>query len=333
MILITGGTGMVGAHLLLHLTKSEIPVRAIYRNKKRIQRTKHLFDLCEHADLFYKIEWVKADITDIPALENAFEGIDFVYHCAAVISFNAKDTSALRKANIEGTANMINLSIDFGIKKFCYVSSIAALGETLSHDRIISEKSDWNPELFHSDYAISKYGGEMEVWRGTQEGLKVIVVNPGVIFGKGFGFEGSGEFFAKALKNFPFYTNGTTGVVSASDVVKVMISLMDSNIENERFTLVSENLPYRRIMNFCAQLLNKRQPHIYASPFSCSLAWRLDRAISACTGKKRSFTRAMAKASHSNYIYSNTKIKETIGFEFESHQVFLPKVLSSLSLL
>lgn len=332
MILITGGTGLVGAHLLLFLLKQEKPVRAIYRHQERIQRTKHFFDLCGCSDLFSEIEWVQADITDIPALETAFAGIEYVYHCAAVVSFNAKNAAAMRKVNIEGTANMVNLSIDFGIKKFCYVSSIAALGETLSNDRIITEKSAWNPALFHSDYAISKYGGEMEVWRGTQESLQVIVVNPGVIFGKGFGFEGSGEFFLKTLKNFPFYTHGKTGVVSANDVVQIMILLMDSDIVNERFTVVSENIPYRQIMNFCANALDKRKPHIYASPFSCSLAWRLDAVISACTGKKRSFTQAMAKAAHADFVYDNHKIRQTIGFQFEPHEVFLPEILAALSL-
>ena len=241
MILVTGGTGLVGAHLLLQLTANETEIRAIYRNEKNIRKTQSLFQLYGKEAQFHKIQWMEGDIIDVPSLEKAFQGVTHVYHCAALISYNPKDENKLRKTNIEGTANIVNFCIDYKVSKLCHVSSIAALGDLKPNETIITEETEWNPEHYHSDYAISKYGAEMEIWRGQQEGLNVVIVNPGVIFGAGFWQQGSGMFFSAVQKGFPFYTNGTTGYVSATDVASVMIQLMNSNISGERFSVIAEN--------------------------------------------------------------------------------------------
>lgn len=195
MILVTGGTGLVGATLLLHLTENEAKVTAIYRNLSKTERVKTFFKHQNKSQNFDKINWIEADILDIPSLEKAFSNIDTVYHCAALISFDPKDEALLRKTNIEGTANIVNFCIDKKVKKLCHVSSIAALGDLKEHEKIVSEATEWNPEVFHSDYAISKYGAEMEVWRGFKEGVEVVIVNPGVVFGSLLWEEGSGAFF------------------------------------------------------------------------------------------------------------------------------------------
>jgi len=108
MNLITGGTGLVGAHLLLHLLQNGEAVRALYRNEKSIQKTVSLFNETGNSKWIDKIEWVLGDITDIPSLENAFQGVSQVYHCAALISFTCSDDEVLRKTNIECTANVVN---------------------------------------------------------------------------------------------------------------------------------------------------------------------------------------------------------------------------------
>lgn len=324
MKLITGGTGLLGSHLLLHLLQEQKQVvRAIYRKEERISKTKNFFDLNLASDLFNLIEWVKADITDVPSLEVAFENITHVYHCAAFISFLPKDEKQMRKTNIEGTANMINLSIDNRIQKFCHVSSIAALGETLTTDQPITELTNWNPELYHNDYSITKYGGEMEVWRGTQEGLNVVIVNPGIIFGNGFKNEGSDEFFQKIEKGFPFYTKGRVGIVSAKDTVKAMVLLMNSDIVNEKFTIVSDNVTYRELFDYIAELVHKKKPSLYIAPSILTIAWKLDAFISYITPKKRSFTRSIAQASSSQYLYDNAKIQSQLSFTFIPYQTYL----------
>jgi nucleoside-diphosphate-sugar epimerase len=316
MILVTGGTGLVGAHLILHLVENGEAVRAIYRDAKTIEKTKSLFSLYKKESLFEKIDWIQANIIDVPSLEIAFENVKYVYHCAALISFNPKDEDLLRKTNIEGTANIVNFCIAKNVKKLCFVSSIAALGDLKENEKTITEETEWNPEKPHSDYAISKYGAEMEIWRGQQEGLNSVIVNPGVILGPRIWEQGSGILFKKIEKGFPFYTKGMTGFIAVTDVVKIAVELMKSEVINERFTLVAQNIVFRDLFNSIADALNVKRPTIYASPFLIEIFWRIDWLLSTIFRWKRKLNRATSKSSYSKNLYSNEKIKNTLRTQF-----------------
>ena len=321
MVLVTGGTGLVGSHLLLHLIENGESVRAIYRNLENIQKTKDLFLLYKKEALFEKISWIQADIIDVSSLEMAFENVDYVYHCAALISFDPKDEDALRKNNIEGTANIVNFCIAKNVKKLCFVSSIAALGDLKENEKIITEETEWNPEKPHSDYAISKYGAEMEIWRGQQEGLNSVIVNPGVILGPRIWKQGSGMLFKKIENGFPFYTKGTSGFIAVIDVVKIAVLLMKSDIKNERFTLIAQNIVFQDLFNSIADALIVKRPSIYVSPLLTRFLWRIDWFISAIFRSKRKLDRATAQASYSKNHYSNEKITKVLGTEFlDIHQ-------------
>ncbi|MBP6584122.1 MAG: NAD-dependent epimerase/dehydratase family protein [Flavobacterium sp.] len=326
MNLVTGGTGLVGAHLLLQLLEKGEKVRALFRSEKSIQKTKSLFIQFKQSELFEQIEWIKGDIIDIPTLEPAFKNVVHVYHCAALISFDSADEKLLRKINIEGTANVVNCALAFGVEKFCYVSSIAALGDLAEKKVIITEETEWNPEKPHSDYAISKYGAEMEIWRAEQEGLKCVVINPGVILGSGFWNSGSGEIFTKVSKGIPFYTKGSTGFVAVEDVVTVMYQLMKSDVSGERFTLISENVNFEKLVCWIAKELNVKGPSFYAKPWMTEIGWRLDWFISTFFFQKRKLSKSSAKSLHSTDLISNEKIKKAIYFEFQPIQEYIIKI-------
>jgi dihydroflavonol-4-reductase len=323
MILVTGATGLVGSHLLVKLLQEEKEVKALFRTEKKIEAVKNVFQHKKSIHLFEKINWIKGDITDVPTLNIAFENITHVYHCAALISFDPNDEEVLRKVNIEGTANVVNCCIDFGIKKLCHVSSIAALGDTREYEYSITEETEWNPEKLHGDYAISKYGSETEVWRAQQEGVDVVIVNPGVIFGYGFPTQGSGIIINKVKNGLLFYTKGKTGIIAVEDVVNCMTELMNSTITGKQFCLVSENKSLEQILITIATGLNVKKPSLYASKLLTSIAWRLDWFISLITFRKRKFTRATAKSSHSLDIYENSLVKKELNYTFLEMEPYL----------
>jgi len=231
MILVTGGTGLVGAHLLYSLINNGENVRAIHRKSSDLEAVKNVFSFYtnEPEILFTKIEWMVADITDVPSLTPAFKDIDYVYHCAAYISFNPRHYSTLKKVNVEGTANIVNFSLSHNVKKLCYVSSIATIGKT-ANGSLITEETEYNPEEDNSVYAITKYNAEMEVWRGTQEGLDAVIVHPGVILGEGIWSSASGGILRTVYKGVKYYTTGGVGIVDVQDVAEVMISLLKITI-------------------------------------------------------------------------------------------------------
>lgn len=324
MNLVTGGTGLVGAHLLLQLAQNGESVRALYRSKSTIKRTENLFIKNNASSLFPSIEWMKGDVTDIPSLEIAYQGITHVYHCAAVISFDPKHEEQLRKINIEGTANMVNCSLAFGIEKFCHVSSIAALGDLTKNEETITEETEWNPEKPHGDYAISKFGAEMELWRAKEEGLNCVCVNPGVILGavsKSSDWStGSSEIYQRIAKGMAFYANGSSGFITVEDVVKSMIFLMKSPISGERFTLIAENVNYKNLTDWIADSFGVKKPTFEVKPWMTAIVWRLDWLLTLFLPLKRTLTRAMSISMHSKEHYSNSKIKDILPFEFQSIQ-------------
>jgi len=323
MILITGGTGLVGAHLLLKLAEEGQTLRAIYRNAAHIKKTKQVFSHNNKEALFTIIEWVVADITDVPSLEDAFIGITKVYHCAAYISFNPKDEDKLRKINIEGTANMVNLALANNVQKFCHVSSIGALGDVLNPGDTITEETEWNPEVRHNDYAISKYGAEMEVWRAWQEGLDVVIVNPGLIFGYGFWDHGTGKMFKQVQSGQYFYTLGKCGIVAVEDVVNIMMQLMQSDSNGERYTIVADNLTFKEMLDTVAAGMGKKGPSIYATKLITGIGWRLDWLLSKLFMKNRMLTRNMAQSSHGTEVYDAGKITARLNYKFISGKTCL----------
>jgi dihydroflavonol-4-reductase len=317
MILVTGATGLTGSHLLLQLLESGHQVRAIYRTQEAILHTKALFDFYKNPGLFNEIQWVQANINDVPTLEKAFKDIDRVYHCAALISFDPADEEKLRKTNIEGTANIVNCCLDFSVRKLVHVSSIAALGDRLDSQDFVDEENDWNPEKPHSDYAISKHGAEMEVWRGQQEGLNVVVINPGIIVGPPFWTTGSSAMYEMINKGQRFYTLGTMGFISARDVAKIMVLLMDGNISGERFILTAGDYSYREVFDLAANALHKKRPSIYAKPWMTSIGSRIDWFLSLF-GKNRMITSDQARSLHETTKYPNKKIADALGYSFQS---------------
>jgi len=317
MILVTGGTGLVGAHLLYHLTQENEVVRAIYRSKNKLEKVKKVFSFYtdDVATSFNKIEWVEADITDVPSMVPVFVDVDYVYHCAALISFDPKDYIEMRKVNIHGTAIVVNLSIDAKVKKLCFVSSIATIGDAINGVPI-TEENERNEQTKNYGYSITKFGAEMEVWRASQEGVEVVIVNPGVILGGGFFETGSGTLFAKVAKGMPFYTEGVTGFVGVEDVVKAMMGLMKSKLKNERFILVSENNSFKDIFFAIADGLGKKRPSIKVGKLITSIIWRLDWVLTRVTRKTPFLTKQSAKSAHSKTLYSSEKIKKSFDFKF-----------------
>jgi len=327
MILVTGGTGLVGSHLLYSLIINNENVRAIHRKSSDLKAVKKVFSFYTNDAemLFDKIEWVEADISNVPSLIHAFKDVSYVYHAAAIISFNPKHFSYLKKINIEGTANIVNLCLSNGIKKLCYVSTIATLGKSNNGD-LITEENEYNPEDKNSVYAITKYGAEMEVWRGTQEGLDSVIVQPGVIIGSGHWNSASGSIFKSISKGVSFYTTGGIGIVDVRDVIRVMITLMNSPIKNRNYILVAKNIYFKELLSLIAEFLNKKPPDRYISKWKLILFSNLDWLSKKLFNTKRKLLKATIENLYTESFYDATKIKEDLNFTFIPFEKTLERV-------
>ncbi|UYQ92744.1 NAD-dependent epimerase/dehydratase family protein [Chitinophaga horti] len=307
MILVTGASGFLGSHLVRQLVQAGKPVKALYRKAIPVQLQ----------DVQDRVQWVKGDVLDMPALEEVMEGVTEVYHCAAVVSFNPIYKKEMLKINIEGTANVVNLCIDFNVRKLVHVSSVASLGRAKEMQQI-SEENVWEESKNNSAYAQSKHYSEIEVWRGIAEGLEAVIVNPSIILGSGYWGDGSGALLKNAWKEFPFYTEGINGFVDVEDVVKAMIMLMDSDVKSQRFVLSADNWSYRDLFTTMAQALNKKPPHIAAKPWMAALVWRIEKVKSFFTGKPALITKETARTAQLKVFYNSDKIVRMLpGFQFK----------------
>ncbi len=302
-ILVTGGAGLVGGELLQQLLDKGYSVKALYNSTPLA--VKHPALAAE-----------QCDILDTTRLNEIMQGITHIYHCAAVVSFVKKDKYRLLKINIEGTANVVNACIDAGVQKLIHVSSVSALGR-IRNGEVITEKMNWSEETSNSVYGKSKYLGEMEVWRGIGEGLKGAIVNPSLILGGNNWEDGSSAVFKSAYNEFPWYTEGGGGFVDVRDVATVMIMLMNSEINNERFILSGENLSYREVFASIAKCFSKKPPSKKVTPFMTEIVWRLDAIKAAITGKKALLTKETARTALSKVYFDNSKILCALpGFHF-----------------
>ena len=278
MILLTGGTGMLGSYLLLDLLKQGQQIIAAKRPQSTLVTTKQVFDAYEEdgKQLFKSIKWVNVDLFSQEDIEQNLDGVSQIYHCAAYISASGNNKDNLIKNNQIITENIVNASLQKKIEKFCYVSSISALGNT-QDKQLINEKTLWKPNKNYSSYSISKYYSEMEVWRGIAEGLNAVIVNPSVILGVGDWNKGSANLFKKIFDGLKFYTHGSSGFVNAKDVSLIMIKLMqDNSTFKQNYIVSAENLDFKILFDKMAKALSVKAPFIYAKPFLTQLAWRIE---------------------------------------------------------
>lgn len=296
-VLVTGATGFTGSHLLRYLVK--YTPHTIFAMKRRNSP----MDLVQ--EVADKVTWLEGDITDLIFLDEVFElGIQQIYHCAAVVSFDPRDRKKMFEVNADGTANIVNASLHYKIEKLIHISSIAAIGR-VKNEPNVSEKNKWQRSPLNSQYAISKYQAEQEVWRGIAEGLNAAIVNPSVILGAQFWENGTGKLFEQVWSGLKFYTTGSTGYVDVRDVVIFMVKLMQSNINNQRFILSAENLTYKTVFESMAKALNKKPATRPVNYLLRGLAWRIERWRTMFSGKRPLITKETAQLSATVFYFDN----------------------------
>jgi len=307
-ILVTGGTGLLGSYLL------RILVNQGFTNISATHRANSPFDLVEN--IKDKIHWCEGDLTDGFFVEDTVIGIQQIYHCAAVVSYDARERDEMMRINVESTTYLINAALHNSVEKFVHISSIAALGRRKNMP-IINEDTKWERSPMNSNYAISKYLSEMEVWRGAAEGLTVAVVNPSIIVGGGFWEKGTARFFKNIAGGFPFYPIGGSGFVDVRDVANFTIRLMNSDIHGKRYVLNAENLSYQDFFKLVAASTKAKVPNIKVNTLIREVAWRVEWLRARLFNTTSTITKETAENSARTWRFGNEKSLEIFnGFSY-----------------
>jgi len=330
-IFVTGATGFLGAHLVCALLQKGYLVEALKRPQSSLNEFTFISGLYFGQDqslVVKNLKWVDGDITEYDSIEEMLKKDQMVYHCAALVSFHQADREKLFSINIKGTENIVNACLAKDCKKLVYASSTAAIGQA-EDNLITNETNQWDEKDNPSNYSISKYYAELEVWRGIEEGLDAVIVNPPMIIGPCDWRKATGRFFSNGYKNFPFYTNGSNAFVYVKDVAKAMILLAESSVSQERFLLVSENIMLRDFMNTIADAFGKKRPFIKVNPMMAEITWRCFGLVGFVSGTKGLITKESAISSFKTVQYSNQKIKDALAFEFTPIKIAIEETVAS----
>jgi nucleoside-diphosphate-sugar epimerase len=306
-IFVTGGTGFLGSYLLRHLlAQGYTDITALRRHNSKL-------DLV--ADVAHRIQWIEGDLNDPFSLSEGIAGKQWVFHSAAVVSFHARDVRMMREVNAEGTANVVNACMEHGVQKLMHVSTIAAIGNT-KPKQVLNEKNMFQASPYNTEYGVSKFLGEQEVWRGIAEGLNAVIVNPSVILGAGRWYEGTGQFFAQLHKGFRYIPEGSVSMVDVRDVARMLLQLAESDIVEERFIANAGEMSYRDFFNAITQELNVPKPNRHITPFLREAVWRLAAFQSLFTGKPPLVTKETLRQSAYEFAYENRKSIDQLGFQY-----------------
>jgi dihydroflavonol-4-reductase len=316
-VLVTGATGLLGSHIALQLLLEGWTVRCLVRDLNRKVETERIFThYGEKAKaLFQKIEWVEGDILEINTLLQHIQPGDYVVHSAAWVSFLPHEFKKMFKINVEGTANVVNACLEKKVAKLCHISSVAAIGRSMEESHY-SEATTWKDNETNTQYAISKYKAELEVWRGSAEGLNMVIVNPATIIGPGNWEQSSAALINKVWKGNKYYTSGINGFVDVRDVANISIKLMESTISDERFIACGENIPFRELFNLIADNLGKPRPTVEAKPWVAQIVWRLGWLGYMLFGKIPFITKESARTAMFKSHFSNEKVKKALAYSF-----------------
>jgi nucleoside-diphosphate-sugar epimerase len=303
IILVTGGTGFLGAYIIKELIQKSHTVRAI----RRSSGLPHYIS----KDILDKVEWVNGDVLDINSLENAMEGVDIVIHSAAIVSFIKKDRNKMYQVNVDGTANVVNMALEKNVRRLVHISSVAALGRTAGGGHVNEEKK-WEESKVNTHYAKSKYKAELEVWRGMGEGLSGVILNPSTILGYGDWNNSSSAIFKKVYEEFKWSTPGLNGFVDVEDVAKAVVRFAENDITEQRFIVNGDNWFFEKLQGTIADGFGKKRPARKASLSLMNIAWRLEAIKSLFTGHKPLLTKESVRVANSKTHFENDKILKAL---------------------
>jgi dihydroflavonol-4-reductase len=308
-VLVTGGTGFLGAYIIQQLIQKGYTVKAT-------KRSNSVMPFFIEQNIIQQVQWVNTDVLDVVGIEMAMQNVQAVIHAAAIVSFNSKDAARMEQVNVEGTANLVNIAIDNNVKRFVHISSVAALGRTANGETVTDEK-EWKDSKINTAYAISKRKAALEVWRGIGEGLPAVILNPSTIIGYGNWNNSSCAIFKNVYNQFPYYTNGVNGFVAVQDVANAAILLMETNITGEQFIINGDNWSFKKLLDTIATGLHKKKPDRHASAFMSQVAWRLEALKALFNNSKPLLTKETARIASSKTFFSNQKILAALpGFSF-----------------
>lgn len=250
--LVTGATGFVGSWIVRTLLEAGHHVRVMHRETSKLDAIAGL-----------EVEHIIGTLSDADALLHAVDGIDWVFHVAAVADYWRTGKAKIYSVNVDGTRLLLDACLQAGVQRFIFTSSGAAMGYT-ADGKPVDESHVFNMDPAVSPYGHSKYLAEAEVYKAIERGLNCVILNPSVILGPGDLNQISGTFVIEmATGKVPFLpTNGGICIIDVRDVAISHLRAAEKGVVGERYLLGTVNISNQALFKLIARIIGVPAPQI-----------------------------------------------------------------------
>ncbi len=246
--LVTGGTGFLGANLAAGLIDRGWKVRILRRTTSPLDAVKDL-----------NVEHAIGDVLEAGSLPAALDGVDVVFHVAAISIYWRSKPDLIYKVNVDGTRHVLDAARLAGVKRVVFTSSAAAVG--IVRGRPSNEADPYHENIVKFPYGHSKWLAEEVARQAARNGQQVVIVNPSVIVGPRDINWGAGSIIKEiANRRVPGTPPGGVNYVAVSDVVAGHIAAAERGRPGERYILSGENLTHRQLMDIVARVVGVKPP-------------------------------------------------------------------------
>jgi nucleoside-diphosphate-sugar epimerase len=304
-VLLTGSTGLLGIQVLKQLISQDYKIYAV-------KRVSSIIPIISE-----KIEWIEIRSLDDNLFRLIPDKVDYIIHAGAMVSYKKSDKANINQINAEWTSKLATDALEAGTKKFIFISSISALGKS-SPDNFIDENTPKSEDDFLSNYGESKRKAEEILWKLSNQGLPIIILNPSVIIGPAKRYQSSAQLFGYVSDQKPFYTRGLINYIDARDVAEIIVQSLENEISNEQFVLNAGSISYHTFFKTIADQLKVKAPTIGVPKFMVILGAVLENIWSNISGKPATLTMETAKMAGNKKIYNADKSNNIFKLSYKT---------------
>jgi dihydroflavonol-4-reductase len=309
--LVTGATGMVGAHVARALVERGDEVRVTVPQRRSIEAL---------ADLDAEI--VTADVIDRRDVRRALKGVDRLFHVAGATGLRT-GWYELHRVNVVGTRVALEEALRAGVQRVVHTSTASAIGPADGRPTT-DETQSFNAARVGLTYANAKAEAEREALRICAQGLPVVIVNPAHVLGRDDIQRSSTELVRRFLRReIPMYVDGALCIVGAADVARGHLLADERGVVGERYILGGRNFTNDRLFADLSRLSGVEAPAVKL-PLHAALA--LARVAEAAPGRP-AITTEEVRALSLRWAYRSTKAKRELGWEPGHHELPLVETI------
>ena len=316
---ITGATGFIGGRVARRLVEAGHEVVALVRTPGKAAPLAEL-----------GVEIAEGDVTDRESMRAPMTGADGVFHIAAWYKVGAKDPSPAERINVEGTRNVLTLMRELGIPKGVYTSTLAVFSDTKG--RMVDETYRYDgPHI--STYDRTKWQAHYEVALPMMaEGLPLVVVMPGVVYGPGDTSLIAHTFRQYLRRRLPAIPLKTTYCwAHVDDVAQAHLLAMEKGVPGESYIVAGPPHPMTEVFEIAERLTGLRAPRIRLGPEVMRVMAKASGLFEKVLPLPEAYRSEALRASAGvTYIASNEKARRTLGYAPRPLEAGLPETLEAL---